>query len=86
MRRQQTMPLRSHVADFQLHVFGQFALNGQVVLRGILRAHMRLEIAEQNDRLECRPILTASTRRGDDSVKRIQISRNAPSLARKKAG
>ncbi len=36
VRRQQAVPLRSNVANFQLHVPGQLPLDGEVVLCGIL--------------------------------------------------
>src|ERR1700678_22110 len=77
MGRQQAMRLRSHVANLQLHVVRQLPLNGEVVLGGILRAHMRLEISEKEDRLKCCPILRVPSLGADDSVKRIQISRGA---------
>src|SRR6267143_4133075 len=39
---EQTMTLGSYVSYFQLHVSGELALDRKVILRRILRAHMRL--------------------------------------------
>src|ERR1700683_402659 len=83
MSSQQAMPLGAHVADFQLHISGQFSLDSEVVLSGILRAHVRLEIAKEKDGLECRPIHLTSSRGVEDSVKRIQI-RGGAVLAQKR--
>ena len=44
--REQTMSLRSHVAHLQFQIPGQFALDRQVVLRGILTSHVRLKLTE----------------------------------------
>src|SRR5271155_3291327 len=77
MSGQQAMPLGADVADFQLQVSAYLALDGEVVLSGILCAHVRLEIAKEEDGLECRPVHRTFSRGVEDSVKRIQISRGA---------
>ncbi len=67
------MALRSHIADLQNQVFGQLALDVQVVLGGILRPQMRLKLSvEQNGTVE-RPVHWLSSRRIENSVKRIGL-------------
>ena len=46
MRRQQVMRLRADVGHAEQHVLGELALDGQVVLFGILRFQVRLKLAE----------------------------------------
>ncbi len=41
------MGLRSDVRNAEEHILGELALNGQVVLFGILRFQMRLKFAEK---------------------------------------
>src|ERR1700689_4585309 len=54
------MSLRTNVSQLQNDIPGQLALNRQVVLRRILRAHVGLEIAEQQHRPEAGPVLRAA--------------------------
>ena len=73
--RQQAMPLRSHIADLQNQVFGQLALDVQVVLSRILRPQVRLKLSvKQNGTVE-RPVHWLSPRRIENSVKRIRLLR-----------
>ena len=44
------MPLRPHISDLQHHVSCKLPLNGEVVLRGVLRAKMRFELAVEEKR------------------------------------
>ncbi len=57
MRGQQPMPLGSDVADFQLQVSSQLLFEVEIVLSGILSAHVRLEIAEEQHGLGMSPSL-----------------------------
>src|SRR3984893_1509373 len=50
------MTLRADVAQLQNKIPCQLALNGEVVLVGILRAHVRLKLPKQQVRTEDRPI------------------------------
>ena len=43
------VPLRPDVSELQHHILGKFPLNGEIVLRGVLRPHMRLEFTEKSD-------------------------------------
>jgi hypothetical protein len=45
VRRQQSMPLRPHIIDLQQKILGNLTLDAEVVLRRVLRAQMRLEVA-----------------------------------------
>ena len=47
---QQTMSLRTNVPDLQHQVFGQFALDIEVVLHRVLRAQMWLELTVKSNR------------------------------------
>src|SRR5580700_7911801 len=53
---QQAMPLGTDIADLQNEVPRQFPLNGEVVLVGVLRAHVGLKFSEEQDGPENRPI------------------------------
>ena len=41
------MGLRSDIRNAEKHVLGQLAFDGQVILFGILRFQVRLELAEE---------------------------------------
>src|SRR5689334_20437414 len=56
MDRQQPMALRADIADLNKNIAGQFALEGQVILRRILRAQRRRKLSEQQNRTIERPI------------------------------
>ena len=47
MRNQQTMSLRSHVADRRHKVVGKLMLDAKVVLVGVLRSQLGLQLAEK---------------------------------------
>src|ERR1700732_3998131 len=50
------MALRAHVAQLQNQISRQFALDGEVVLVGVLRAHVRLKFSKQQVGTKDRPI------------------------------
>ena len=50
------MALRSDVANLEHHAVAQLALNGQVVLAGVLRSKVGLEFAVKKDRTKQREI------------------------------
>src|SRR5215813_9445327 len=53
----------------------QLVLNRQVVLRRILRTHMRLKLSKQQNRTECRPVDGLPPHWVQDSIERIGIDR-----------
>ena len=69
------MPLRSYVANHEAHVMSQLVLDRQIVLRRVLRAHVRLELSKQQDRTEYRPVHRLAPWRIQDSIERIGIYR-----------
>src|SRR6185369_14681547 len=70
---QQAMPLRSHIADLQNQVFGQLALDVQVVLGRILRPQVRLKLSIQQNGAVKRPVHWLSSGRIENSVKWIGL-------------
>ena len=80
MRCQQPVTLRSHIADVQLRIPGKFALDAEVVLGGILGAHMRLKIPIQQDGFESGPVLRRARLGSDDAVERVEV--RSPTILR----
>src|SRR5260370_4971196 len=76
VRRQQSVPLRSDISDLKEDVARQFAFDGQVVLRGILRAQNFWKLAEEQDRTECFPVNGRATRRAKHAVEWIRPNRS----------
>src|SRR2546429_835812 len=68
---EQPVPLRADVADLQKNVAGQFALNRQIVLRGILRAEFGGKLSEEQNRTIQRPIYRLVPRRIQERVRNI---------------
>src|SRR5438309_1628957 len=73
MRRQKPMTLRPYITNLDLHVVRQLALNRQVVLRGILAAHVGLELSEQSVRTEHCPVYRLISCRVQDSVDSAEL-------------
>src|SRR5437660_4074845 len=67
------MALRAHVAKPQTQILRQFTLNTEVVLHRVLRPHVRLEFAKQQDGTEDGPIHRLAARRIQYAVERIRI-------------
>src|SRR5580698_11531759 len=67
VRGQQTMPLRSHVSELQHHVFCKLALNGEVVLRSVLRPQVGFELTVEEQRPKKRIVHGLSGGRGENS-------------------
>ena len=65
------MALRSYVTHGQHHVLGNFALDAEVVLLGVLRTHVGLQFAEEQDGAEDRPIHRTAARRIENSIERV---------------
>src|SRR5580704_1135153 len=68
---QQTMALRSDIADLEHGAVGQFALDGEVVLRGVLRAEVGSEFTVEKDGAKQRQIGGSTFGGGDDAAERI---------------
>ena len=73
VRTKKTMSLRTHIPDLYFHVVREFALDGEIVLRGILAAHVWLKLAEEQNRTESRPIDRLAAWRVQDSIERIRV-------------
>src|SRR6266446_1654080 len=71
LRREQAMPLTPYVGHLQHQVLGNFPLNRQVVLFGILRSRILCCLPEQQNGAEHRPIHGFPTRRIQDAVEGI---------------
>src|ERR1700741_2450980 len=72
------MALRSHITNLKLHILRQLALNREVILRGILTPHVRLELSEQRVRAKHSPVHRLPSFRIKDSIhpgKRVQSER-----------
>ena len=63
VRSQQTVSLRAHVSNLQHHVSCQLTLNGEVVLRCVLRAQVRFEFTVEQKRAKQRVIHGLARRR-----------------------
>jgi len=50
MGSQQTMSLRPNIANLEQQILHELALDSKVVLIRLLRTHVRLKFAEQQDR------------------------------------
>ena len=62
------MPLRAHIPDLNFHIVREFALDGEIVLRRILAAHVWLKLSEEQNRTESRPIDRLAAWRVQDSI------------------
>ena len=62
------MALRSHITDLDLHIVSQLVLDGEVILGGILTAHVRLESSEQSIGAEHSPVHRLPTLRIKDAI------------------
>src|SRR5579863_7936484 len=67
------MALRANVSELHDNITGQLPLNRQVVLRRVLRPHVRLEITVKQHGPEAGPILGRTRRWAQDAIKRIRI-------------
>ena len=65
------MALRADVANRKYSVSDDLMLNAKVVLFGVLRAQMRLELAEKQNGTETRPINRRAMRRSQHAAKWI---------------
>src|SRR5579871_176242 len=70
------MALGADVSQLQDEVTSELALNREVVLRGVLGAHLGLEIAEEQHRTEACPILRRTARGAENSGEGIRIDRS----------
>src|SRR4051812_30434003 len=62
------MSLRTDITNLELHIVGQLALNSEVILSGILTAHVRLELSEQRVGAEHSPVHRLPTLRIKDAI------------------
>ena len=72
------MRFGAHVADLEQDIAGHLVLNGEIVLLGILRTHVRLELAVEQDRPEGGPIHGLAAHGIQDAVERIRDLRCHP--------
>ena len=68
VRRQQPVALRSHITNLELHIVGQLVLDREVILSGILTAHVRLELSEQRIGAKHSPVHRLPSFRIKDSI------------------
>src|ERR1700733_1123125 len=68
------MALGANISNLELSVLGKFALDGEVVLVGKLRPHVRLKIAIEQNWLKERPILGRAWLGSDEAIEGIGIS------------
>ena len=66
------MPLRPDISELQHHVFRKLSLNRQIVLRRVLSAQVRLELAIEENRAKQRVIHGLAGRGGQNAVERIR--------------
>lgn len=80
MDGEQMMILRADIGDTQDGVAGKLALDGEVVLLGVLRFQVRLEFSGQQDGPELRPVDAAwrSTRRVGCAGRGRCLMKNSP--------
>src|ERR1051325_9811241 len=62
------MSLRPDITDLDLHIVGQLVLDREVILSGILAAHIRLELSEQRIGAEHSPVHRLPTFRIKDAI------------------
>src|SRR5437763_14753954 len=65
------MALTPHVCNLQYQIPGNFALNSEVVLLGVLRARILRGLTDQKNRTKDRPVDGLTSRRVQDAVERI---------------
>ena len=75
VRSEKAMSLRAHIPDLNFHVVREFALDREIVLRGILAAHVWLKLSEEQNRTEGRPIDRLAAWRVQDSVEWIRVEK-----------
>src|SRR5262252_666025 len=79
---QQAMALRTNIGQLQQHVARQFALDGQIVLILVLRAHIWLELSEIDAAGEVGPVNRLAAFRIQKAVEGVR--KHAPGLIHKR--
>src|SRR5690242_7562476 len=69
------MPLGTDVADLEKDIAGKFALDGEIVLRRILRAKVRRKLPEEQDGPIQRPVHGNTARWSEEAVGDIGLGR-----------
>src|SRR5690348_4378296 len=69
------MPLGADVADLEKDVAGKFALDGEIVLRGILRSKIRRKLPKEQDGPIQRPVHRNTARWSEEAVGDVGLGR-----------